>query len=93
MSPEKLLPPVQTNLPLFYVNSFSVSVSNADATLTLQLSGQPIANVMMSYSTLKSISQGLSKAVDALEKASGQKILTTDELQPVVAKIVGGDKK
>jgi len=67
--------------PSLYANGFQFGWSNADTWILLQLVGQPVLRVHMSYTLAKTLATKLSAAVEEFEARTKRDLLTTDEVQ------------
>ena len=67
-------------IPAFYFNGFQMNLSNADVGTVLMLNNQPQASFNMSYTTAKTLAEALHEIVAALEKVTGQDIMTTKQV-------------
>lgn len=64
----------------FYFNGFQLNLSNADIGVLLMLNNQPTAALNMSYTTAKTLAEGLNEIVATLEKVTGRDIMTTKQV-------------
>jgi hypothetical protein len=75
-------------LPSLYTNGFIISLNNADINITLLLDGQPVARMSFSYTIAKTLEAKLGEVIDKLQNATGQKIMTTEEVDAALRKIL-----
>jgi hypothetical protein len=68
------------NVPKIYANGFISARTNSDVFVVLQLNGQPISVLNLSYSSAKTLAQDLQKAIQDLENEMGRQILTIHEI-------------
>ena len=78
-TPEKIPLMVKqvTNIPKYYFNGFSLGLSNSDITMMLTINGNPEAELNMSYTTAKSLSDVLNITIKHLETSTGHELMTT----------------
>ncbi len=67
-----------------YANAFQVICTNADIALMLQLNGQVLASVNLSFTTAKTLGQMLTEVIEKLESSSNRQIMTTQELDAAI---------
>lgn len=67
-------------IPKFYFNGFSNGIGNSDIVIVLQLNNTPIAVLNTSYTIAKTLSKKLDEMIQNLETASGNSIMTTDDV-------------
>lgn len=77
---------VDPNIPHLYFNGFANAQGNSDITVLLQLNLVPVGTLSLSYTMAKTLSQKLGEIVSELEKASGNTIMTTDDVTKSLAK-------
>lgn len=75
------------DLPNFYFNGFQLGLSNADINGLLLLNNQPHMAISMSYTTAKTLSAALNQMVEALESATGTRIMTNQEVAVGIDKL------
>lgn len=71
-----------------YFNGFQLGLSNADMNALLVLDGQPILRLNMSYTTAKTLSDRLLELVNTLQRATEHNVMTTDEVETGLRRIV-----
>lgn len=76
-------------IPAFYFNGFTVSLTNADVHAALFLDGKPLTFLHMSYTTAKTLHIKLGEAIERLESATGQKIMIIEQVEGALRKMVG----
>ena len=74
------------NLPKLYGNSFSLAMGTGDITILLKNGSKPTAIINLSYTTAKTLSVKLNDTICYLESKSGNKIMTTDDIEQVFKK-------
>lgn len=74
-------------LPHSYANGFNVMAGNADLIITLLLNGQQTQVVNMSFSTAKTLAQGLSNVIQYLEATTGMDIKTTHHIEKTLSEV------
>ena len=65
---------------MVYFNGFGIALSAGDVMINLVRNGIPVLTVNGSYTVVKSLADGLAKAVSELEIMMGRKIMTVDEI-------------
>src|SRR2546428_10347718 len=85
-NPQSGRPDELKQLRSLYVNGFGIGIGNADVSLVLQNNGKSILLVNLSYTVAKSLSAKLSEVVQLLERSSGNKIMTSDEVLEFLSK-------
>lgn len=75
-------------LPSLYTNGFIISLNNSDINITLLLDGQPVTRINLSYTIAKTLEAKLGEVIDKLQSATGQKIMTTEEVDAALRKIL-----
>lgn len=74
------------SIPRIYANGFTVGLTNADVSIVLQLSGQPVALLNISYTLAKTLAQKVGGVVSAFEEAIDEHLVTTDEVSEALRK-------
>lgn len=77
---------VDPNIPHLYFNGFANAQGNSDITVLLQLNLVPVGTLSLSYTIAKTLSQKLGEIVSELEEASGNTIMTTDDVTKFMSK-------
>ena len=72
------------DIPHVYGNGFHVALGIGDITLLLKTGKMPAGVVSLSYTVAKTLSVKLQEMIGALESASNQKILTTDDIKTFI---------
>jgi hypothetical protein len=70
-----------TTIPHYYINGFSMGLSNSDVLLTLKMNNTNIATINMSLTTCKTVAEKLTRAIEQLERLSERSFLTMNELK------------
>jgi len=65
----------------FYANGFQISISNADAEILFRLGGKTELVLFLSYTTAKTLAEGLAESVKRLEAVTETTILTTKSVE------------
>ena len=76
--------------PHFYTNGITLAQSLSDITMVMQLNGKPGVVVHASFNTIKTLVQQLTELMSVLEKATGQPILSMDEIKDKMDPRSGG---
>jgi len=63
-----------------YFNGFGIALTAGDVMVTLIRNGSAVINLNGSYTVMKSLSDGLEKAVKELEGLMDHKIMTVEEI-------------
>ena len=74
------------SIPRIYANGFTVGLTNADVAIVLQLSGQPVALLNISFTLAKTLAQKVGGVVSTFEEAIQQPLVTTDEVSKALNK-------
>lgn len=64
-------------IPKEYFNGFSLTIGSGDVILILMRNNKPIRTLQASYTVAKTLAQGLTSAMLALEEITGNEIMTT----------------
>jgi hypothetical protein len=67
-------------IPRFYGNTFGIAQTSADLSVIVVANSAPVGILTMSYSSGKSLIAELEKAIRNFETATGQAVLTNQEL-------------
>ena len=78
-------------IPVIYFNGFMNSMSPGDVALLLKRAGKSVAILHASYTVAKSLSVKLGELISELEKRSGRSIMTTDDVEQLMASSAGGN--
>ncbi len=70
-----------SNIPKIYVNGFIVSTALSDFTVVMQLNGQTIQVMNVSYTSLKSLQEAIKTSIDNFEKKTGVSLLTISQIK------------
>lgn len=76
-----------------YTNGFAVNLTAGDMSIVLLRDNVPNATVAMSFTTAKTLHMALGDAIEKLEKATGQSIMTIDVVQNGLQRTFGAVKK
>lgn len=79
------------DIPHLYANGFISAIGNGDTLLVLQQTGRPIATLNLSFTVAKTLVQKLGGIIENLEKASGNDIMTTSDLDEALKKTKKGN--
>lgn len=71
----------QAKIPQIYFNGFSVGASLSDVGMMLMLNGDVVANVSMSFTTAKTLSQELVQTMGEFERRTKHSIMTMGEVR------------
>jgi hypothetical protein len=69
-----------------YFNGFTLTVGAGDVALILTLNGKPTRVLNCSFTVSKTLAEILSEAIQGLENASGNTIMTTDNINEALKK-------
>ncbi len=69
-----------------YANGFSNAMGIGDIMILLKNSGKPIAVLNLSYTVAKTLSMKLGALISQLEDATGNAIMTTDDIKKSLSK-------
>jgi len=75
----------QSDVPKISFNSLITTLGTADVVVVLERNGQPVAVLNASYTVAKSLSVLLGNAIAQLEELSGHPIMTTMEVEQLLA--------
>ncbi|MFO7972166.1 MAG: hypothetical protein R6U40_10495 [Desulfobacterales bacterium] len=78
-------------VPNLYSNSFSCALGQGDTVILFKNANKPIATINLSYTTAKTLAIKLQGLISYLEKISGNKIMTTEDITSYIEK--GMEKK
>lgn len=88
---------LEAPIPKFYCNGFINGNSAADVVTVLQVNGQPVAVLNMSFTVAKSLSIALGQAIANVEGLSGKEMLTISEIDNLMKKsgkpVIRSDEK
>lgn len=76
-----------------YANGFALNLTAADVGIVLLRDNVASANISLSFTTAKTLLETLKDAIDKLEKATGQTIMTIDVVQSGLEKQFPQNKK
>jgi hypothetical protein len=78
------LPPAphsQTVVSGVYFNGFALAVGSSDFTVALQTDNQPVIVLKASYTTMKTLAEKLTWAVQEFEKATQHPLMTIEDVK------------
>lgn len=70
----------EAGVPALYFNGFANALTNGDVVTVLEVNGQPIATLNMSFTMAKTLAVSLAQVISELENATKRDILTTHEI-------------
>lgn len=73
-----------TVTPQIYFNGFEVNLSLSDFSITLTSRGRTIAHMLLSFTTAKTLSEGLAQAIQTLESTTDREIMTMQDVKLAV---------
>ena len=79
------------DVPKIYFNGFINGLSSGDIVSVLELNGQPVAVLNMSFTVAKTLVQSIGSIVADLEEKGGRTMLTTKDVEALAES--GGKKK
>jgi hypothetical protein len=71
---------IESGVPQIYANGFAATLTGSDAVIVLERVGQPVAILNLSYTMAKTLALALGRAVSDFERATGQQLLTTHDV-------------
>lgn len=71
-------------VPKIYVNGFAAGTGVGDVSIVLEVHGQPVAFLSMSYTVAKTLAIKLGLTMAEFEAKTGQQMLTTDEVEKLL---------
>lgn len=71
----------EPDTPRIYFNGFVNGLTQGDVRIGLTLNGKTVGHLSCSFTLAKTLSTKLGALVEALEKATGQTIMTVDEIK------------
>jgi hypothetical protein len=72
---------LKVDCPIYYFNGFTTALGVGDILISLQSNGKPILTLNTSYTLAKTLSEKLNGIISDLEKATGNRIMTTDQIR------------
>src|SRR5262249_32122749 len=81
------------NAQRLYANGFALGLTNADVSIVLQQFGRPLAVLSLSYTLAKTLSEKLATLVAEWETRTGQRLVTTDQIQLAFSKDSAAETK
>ena len=75
LSPPARAVPV-AGIPAVYFNGFAIALSSADVAIQISIDNQPLINLKGSYTTMKTLSEGLAMAMARFEKVTEHTVMT-----------------
>jgi len=76
--------PTQLESRAIYFNGFSVAIAVGDVAIPIYRNGNHFATLNVSYSIAKSLAESLTTLITQLEKATGNHIMTVEEVLKAV---------
>ncbi len=67
-------------LPKLYINGFLAGTSLSDVFVLAQTAGSPVAVLLMSFTTAKTLVRQLGDLLSDLEKTTGQEVLAMEDI-------------
>ena len=93
-SAETVLGPEELQgLPHLYANGFQLGLTNADVNLVLKLNNRPVGVLNLSYTLSKTLHEKIGGLISRFEKASGRKMLVTEDVDAAFAGLAAKKKK
>ena len=77
---------IPDNIEALYFNGFTMGVSAADVVIALQVNGKPSVVLNTSFTTAKTLGEGLINAISELEKRTETTIMTTHSVDAAMNK-------
>lgn len=74
------------DIPKFYCNGFINGIGHGDVTVVFQRNQNQECVINMSYTIAKTLASKILNSIVELEKATGNAIMTTDEIDKALAK-------
>ena len=71
---------LSSEVPHLFCTGFMNAVTNSDIVVFFEASGRPVATLNLSFTMAKTLAKRLNETIVGLEEASGQRIMTTDEI-------------
>ena len=90
-NPEETAKVLTSGLPGIYANGFNVSTSVADVSIILMRHNQPFTVLSLSFTSAKTLAQGLTQAILEFEALTKTSITTIDEFKEKVK--ASGERK
>ena len=75
---------LESSVPEIYANGYTMGFTPSDIIVALERNGRPVATLNFSLSMAKTLSEGLSRSISDLERASERKVMTSAEMQKAV---------
>lgn len=79
-------------LDQLYFNGFAINIGTGDVLITLLRNGKAEQLIQCSYTVAKTLAQGLSTTIAALEEATGNRIMTTHYIDEKLKTEMGSDE-
>lgn len=76
--------PSDASVQQIYINGFEINISLSDFNITLMTHDRKLAYLLMSFSTAKTLSEGLTQAIRTLEKTTGREIMTMNDVKQAI---------
>ena len=68
------------DIPKIYFNGFVNQISQGDIIIALECNSKPVATLNASYTVAKTLVQHLNRLIQVIESASGNNIMTTEDI-------------
>jgi hypothetical protein len=76
-----------------YANGFALGLTTADVSIILKQFNRPFAVMSLSYTLAKTLSEKLARLVAEWETKTGQRLVTTDQIQLAFSKDSSAETK
>lgn len=76
---------IAADVPHLSANGLAVSLTTGDLMITLEQNSRPVGTLNLSYTVAKTLAVILGNAIADLESMSGHPIMTTHEIEKMVA--------
>ena len=78
------LPPIESatlpKAPILYFNGFGLAFGNSDITIKLNLENMEVLELKASYTTAKTLGEGLSKMMEQFERVTNHTVMVINEV-------------
>ena len=78
---ERILNAVTSDVEKIYFNGFTNTIGLGDILITLEQNGSPVGVLNTSYTVAKTLAIKLADLIGQLEAATGNKIMTTEDIK------------
>lgn len=76
---------VSLKIPEVYFNGFAIAIGAGDIVMTLTRGPHKVLQLNCSYTVAKTLREHLASLIDVLEKQTGNRIMTTDEVNAALS--------